>query len=193
MPPWPWFNIKMSSYQYRKSHCGDKTVARLSYFHNGISYTGKITSLYWSRAQGLRSDLLCVLPHTRRRQLWHLAARLNLWTEARSLFTMLQTDNLLRIHWIISARRRGAEIFRLSLTIRINCLSSRDVVRLPRPPRLRWCGRLVSRLSCKSYWRIRTTHSTFLPLLSISLSRQSYNLYQLSIWWRRSDICMHVK
>ena len=22
----PWFNIKMSSYQYRKSHCGDKTV-----------------------------------------------------------------------------------------------------------------------------------------------------------------------
>ena len=23
-PPGPWFNIKMSSYQYRKSHCGDK-------------------------------------------------------------------------------------------------------------------------------------------------------------------------
>ena len=42
-----WFNIKMSSYQYRKSHCGDKTVVRLSYLHNGISYTGKMTSLYW--------------------------------------------------------------------------------------------------------------------------------------------------
>ena len=25
----PWFNIKMSSYQFRKSHCGDKTVVRL--------------------------------------------------------------------------------------------------------------------------------------------------------------------
>ena len=24
----PWFNIKMSSYQYRKSHCGDKMVIR---------------------------------------------------------------------------------------------------------------------------------------------------------------------
>ena len=24
----PWFNIKMSSYQYRKSHCGDQTVVR---------------------------------------------------------------------------------------------------------------------------------------------------------------------
>ena len=49
--PGPWFNIKMSSYQYRKSHCGDKTVVRSSYLHNGISYTGKTTSLYWIRAQ----------------------------------------------------------------------------------------------------------------------------------------------
>ena len=45
-----WFYIKMSSYQYRKSHCGDKTVTRSSYLHNGISYTGKMTSLYWIRA-----------------------------------------------------------------------------------------------------------------------------------------------
>ena len=47
----PWFNIKMSSYQYRKSHCGDKTILRPSYLHNGISYTGKTTSLHWIRAQ----------------------------------------------------------------------------------------------------------------------------------------------
>ena len=39
-----WFNI-------RKSHCGDKTVVRSSYLHNGISYTGKMSSLYWIRAQ----------------------------------------------------------------------------------------------------------------------------------------------
>ena len=45
--PGPWFNIKMSSCQYRKSHCGYKTVVRSSYLHSGISYTGKITSLYW--------------------------------------------------------------------------------------------------------------------------------------------------
>ena len=47
----PWFNKKMSSYQYRKSHCGDKTILRPSYLHNGISYTGKTTSLYWIGAQ----------------------------------------------------------------------------------------------------------------------------------------------
>ena len=41
----------MSSYQYRKSHCGDKTVVRSSYLHNGISYIGKTTSVYWIRAQ----------------------------------------------------------------------------------------------------------------------------------------------
>ena len=50
-PAGPWFNIKMTSYQYRKSHCGDKTILRPSYLHNGISYTGKMTSLYWIRAQ----------------------------------------------------------------------------------------------------------------------------------------------
>ena len=49
----PWFNIKMSSYQYRKSHCGDKTILRPSYLHNGISYTGKMISLYWIGALDL--------------------------------------------------------------------------------------------------------------------------------------------
>ena len=44
----PIFNIKMSSYHYRKSHYGDKTVVRSSYLHNEISYTGKTTSLYWT-------------------------------------------------------------------------------------------------------------------------------------------------
>ena len=41
----------MPSYQNRKSHCWDKTILRPSYLHNGISYTGKTTSLYWIRAQ----------------------------------------------------------------------------------------------------------------------------------------------
>ena len=45
--PGPWFNIKIPSNQYRKSHCGDKTVLRSSYLHNGISYAGKTASLYW--------------------------------------------------------------------------------------------------------------------------------------------------
>ena len=40
----------MSSNQYRKSHCGDKTILRPSYLHSGISYTGKTTTLYLIRA-----------------------------------------------------------------------------------------------------------------------------------------------
>ena len=52
----PWFNIKMSSYQYRKSHNGDKTVVRCSYLHNGmISYPGKMASLYWTTPQVFRA------------------------------------------------------------------------------------------------------------------------------------------
>ena len=46
----PRFNIKTTSYQYRKSHCGDKTILRPSYLHSGISCTGKMVSLYWIRA-----------------------------------------------------------------------------------------------------------------------------------------------
>ena len=48
--PEAWINMKMPSYQYRKSHCGDKTILRPSYLHNGISCTGKMPSLYWIRA-----------------------------------------------------------------------------------------------------------------------------------------------
>ena len=54
--PGPWFNIKMTSYQHRKSHCGDKTILRPSYLHNGIFYTGKMASLYWIRALVFHED-----------------------------------------------------------------------------------------------------------------------------------------
>ena len=52
----PWFNIKMLYYKYRKSHCGDKTVVRLSYLHNGISYTGtEMSSVHWIRAKAVQN------------------------------------------------------------------------------------------------------------------------------------------
>ena len=47
----------MPFYQYRKSHFGKKTILRPSYLHNGISYAGKTTSLYWIGAQLLCSDV----------------------------------------------------------------------------------------------------------------------------------------
>ena len=59
LKPEPWFNIKMLSYQYRKSHCRDKTILRPSYLHNGISYTGKTASLYWIGAQVLSREWGC--------------------------------------------------------------------------------------------------------------------------------------
>ena len=43
-----WFYIKMSYYQYRKSHCGDKTFVRSFSLHNEISYTSKMVSSYWT-------------------------------------------------------------------------------------------------------------------------------------------------
>ena len=57
----------MSSYQYRKFHCEDKTILRPSYLHNGISFTGKTTSLYRIRALGIApcSDLLILYKRIR--------------------------------------------------------------------------------------------------------------------------------
>ena len=48
---WVLIQYKDDILRYRKSHCGDKTVVRSSYLHNGISFTGKMTSLYWISAQ----------------------------------------------------------------------------------------------------------------------------------------------
>ena len=42
----------MTSYQYRKSYCGDKTILRPSYLHDGISCTGKMTPRPSSWYQG---------------------------------------------------------------------------------------------------------------------------------------------
>ena len=83
--PGPWFNIKMSSYQYRKSHCGDKTVVRSSYLHNGISYTGKMTSLYWIRAL-----VACVVIDYDISYIWQLKYSFNHLLK----LTTKQTENL---------------------------------------------------------------------------------------------------
>ena len=79
MRPGPWFNIKMSSYRYRKSHCGDKTVVRSSYLHNGISYTGKMTSLYWF------SPLILQISITKKMSL-------SLWTKLTCLSAPFPSD-----------------------------------------------------------------------------------------------------
>ena len=93
--PGPWFNTKMSSYQYRKSHCGDKTVVRSSYLHNGISYTGKRTSLYWISAQVTLYGDIDLGEHWSSLWLvvwWHQAIT---WTNVK-LLSMRSSDNHLR-------------------------------------------------------------------------------------------------
>ena len=46
-----WFNVKMPSYQFRDPHDIDKMVSQLSDLYNGNPCTGKMTFLYWLRAQ----------------------------------------------------------------------------------------------------------------------------------------------
>ena len=44
--PGPWFNIKMSSYEYRKPHCGDKTVVRSSCLvHPGVRDKRRVSEI----------------------------------------------------------------------------------------------------------------------------------------------------
>ena len=48
----PWFSIKILSYQYSEPYCGDMMVIKLSYLHNEISYTGKISSFILNQGPG---------------------------------------------------------------------------------------------------------------------------------------------
>ena len=54
-----WFNIKIPSYPYRKYQCGDKTILRSSYLHNGNAYTGTMVFLYWSACWVISSSSCC--------------------------------------------------------------------------------------------------------------------------------------
>ena len=52
----PWSRIKMSSYQYSKYPCGDKTILKSSYPHTDISYAGKMAYWYWTSPQALTTS-----------------------------------------------------------------------------------------------------------------------------------------
>ena len=104
----PWFNIKMTSYQYRKSHCGDKTIVRSSYLHNGISYTDKMSSLYWTSPQdaslpGARSRLKKLAP-----SLWYecvcllFSYILSCWWKRHSWYTEIMSFSLYHINIFLS-------------------------------------------------------------------------------------------
>ena len=75
----PWFNIKISSYQYRKSHCGDKTVVRSSSLLNGISYTGKMSSLYWIGALIYVQAILASISIVYKAFICHPRGQIRLW------------------------------------------------------------------------------------------------------------------
>ena len=98
--PGLWFNIKMTSYRYKKSHCGDKTILRPSYLYNGISYTGKMSSLYWIRAQDSRScDVDLVLPQWSLLSQWETALHCNVVYHWLSPYTKCCTYQYIQAGW----------------------------------------------------------------------------------------------
>ena len=78
---------------------------------------------------------------------------------------MFRTENLLRNRRIISTHRRAAWMKRLSMTIGINCLSSRAMFRLFQLPSLYWWCWPMSRLGRKSLLT-NPCNTTFWPLLA---------------------------
>ena len=89
----------MTSYQYRKSHCGDKTVVRSSYLHNEISYTGnfEMTYLYWIRAQVVFAVSVVFWPSSQ--SMFYLSLNYILVNEGRNNITMRHLKSLAT--WLI--------------------------------------------------------------------------------------------
>ena len=90
----------------------------------------------------LRSQTLCLLPHSRRSRLYlgHLAGRWDQYPAARSRLQKVRTDVRLPNWRIICICRRGAEMKRFGQTIQSSWRSSRDVEIFIEPPRFLWCG-----------------------------------------------------
>ena len=94
MPPGPRFNIKMSSYQNRKSHCGDKMIFRPSYLHNGISYTGKMSSLYWIGALVSIWHQAFTLSNVDQDLWYHHGITRQKWVESYGKMTVIFKENV---------------------------------------------------------------------------------------------------
>ena len=140
----------MPSYQYRKSHCRDKTVVRSSYLHNGNSYTGKMTSLYWIRAQyislsvgwavGIREDLedfeLLILPSNGVlmlifwmkllcfRDLFKIhkyTLKYQLWLVAICISTNLVEKKITGFNWKFWGKKKTADILPKTFSLGFEC------------------------------------------------------------------------
>ena len=63
-----WFNTTRPSYQYRRLHCGDKTVTISFHLHIGITYTGRTIYQCWKGTLYLWARLVNItLSQNRRR------------------------------------------------------------------------------------------------------------------------------
>ena len=100
----------------------------------------------------LRSHILCLLPHSRRRRLCskvslgHLAGHWDQYPAAQSRLRIVRTDIRVPSRQIICIRRQGAEMKRFILTIQSSWRSFRCVEIFIDPPLFVWCGWPVSRL-----------------------------------------------
>ena len=105
----------MSSYQYRKSHCGDKTILRPSYLHNGISYTGKMSSLYWIGALVLQTSQDQCITYTISiiSRLWHEEGSVEKfphWCQGRYEVTISQP-----VSWLLMTRSQAISKYGIGL------------------------------------------------------------------------------
>ena len=168
---------------------------------------------YWKHVclQCLRSQRLCVLPHTRRGHLWskvnlgHMAKRLDRSTAARSLFTILRTDNLLRNRRIISTCRPGAETKRLSLTVQLSLSSGCGQTPPTSTPPLIWPTSVFVALQIFAEASLGPTQHSCHFSLRITLNGQSYNSHQylllqitrhdaLKEWWKiENDLARNTR
>ena len=154
--------MKMASYQYMKSHCGDKTGVISYYLHNGISYTGKMTYLNWINPRCWFSSLNCQRVNflITSEVLWYLA-------KYRRLFEWRQGLELIRHH--VSLRWRHNDSDGVSNHQPHDCL----------------LNRLFGRISKKiSKFRVNGLCAGNSPWTGEFPAQMASNAENVSVWWR---------
>ena len=91
---------KMTSYQYRKSHCDEQTILRPSYLQLGISFTGEMSSLYCMRALESLSSLAKLI---NKWQLDMSTARRRLKFRKSSRPTVATLVNIMVMNWWLAS------------------------------------------------------------------------------------------
>ena len=106
-----WFNINMTSYQYRNSHCGDKMILRPRYLQNGgmtlrmLAILKKLSRL-WPNFFTITSSLI----HVMKTVIMIVGLRKKCPATVMTMMYFIQSDDNWYVYWVKSSNESEVRV-----------------------------------------------------------------------------------